>query len=247
MFGDFVKLELIDLHVSYGDKEIIKGVSMAINQGEFHVLMGPNGSGKTTLGLAIMGYPELRISKGDIRVDGESILSKSVDKRAKLGLFMQFQDPVEVDGLGFVNFLSNAKSAIEGKKLEVKAFMSELKERAKQLNMKEEIIGRSLNQGLSGGEKKKSELLQMLLLKPKIAVLDEPDSGLDVDAVKDVASAISAFAKETNAGILLITHYTRILKYLEPEFVHVLSDGKIVKEGGKELADYIDKNGYVFR
>ncbi|MEM0147242.1 MAG: Fe-S cluster assembly ATPase SufC, partial [Candidatus Micrarchaeaceae archaeon] len=226
--------------------EIIKGVSLSVRSGEFHVLMGPNGSGKTTLSLAIMGYPGLKITSGDIRIDNESIIKKRVDERAKMGIFMQFQDPAEIEGVGLVNFLISAKSAVSGAKVSVKELMSEIHDNAAKLHMREDVVGRSLNFGFSGGEKKKSEILQMLVLKPKLAILDEPDSGLDVDAVKDVAESISEFNKETGAATLLITHYTRILKYLEPDFVHVLIDGKIVKSGSKELADYIDKNGYKF-
>ncbi|MGC8675917.1 MAG: Fe-S cluster assembly ATPase SufC [Candidatus Micrarchaeia archaeon] len=241
-----MRLDIVDLHVSADDKEIIRGVSLSIKSGEFHVLMGPNGSGKSTLSMAVMGYPEFKITGGDILVDGNSIVKLPANERARLGLFMQFQDPAEIEGVGLVSFLTSAKSAIYDSKINVREFMNELKDNAKKLHMQEEVIGRPLNFGFSGGEKKKSEILQMLTLKPKIALLDEPDSGLDVDAVKDVANAIDSFGKETGAGMLLITHYVRILKYLAPQFVHVLVDGKLVKSGGPELADYIDKNGYKF-
>ncbi|MEM3781529.1 MAG: Fe-S cluster assembly ATPase SufC [Candidatus Micrarchaeaceae archaeon] len=241
-----MQLDIVDLHVSAENKEILKGVSLSVRSGEFHVVMGPNGSGKTTLSLAIMGYPGLKVTQGDIRVDNESILGKRVDERAKLGIFVQFQDPAEIEGVGLVNFLSSAKAAVSSSKFSVRELMSEIRESAATLKMREDIVGRSVNFGFSGGEKKKSEILQMLVLKPKLAILDEPDSGLDVDAVKDVASAISSFSKGTGAATILITHYTRILKYLEPDFVHVIIDGKIAKSGSKELADYVDKNGYKF-
>jgi len=240
-----MRLDISDLHVSADEKEIIKGVSLSVGSGEFHVLMGPNGSGKTTLTMAIMGYPKLKIKSGDIKIDGKSIIGMSADKRAQLGLFLQMQNPTEIEGVGLVNFLVSAKAAIEqNNKTQFRDLMNEIKQAASKLNMQDEIIGRSLNYGLSGGEKKKSEILQMLVLKPKIAILDEPDSGLDVDALKDVANVIDSFSKESGAGILLITHYTRILKYLHPGFVHVMIDGKIVRSGGPELAEEIEKNGY---
>ncbi len=240
-----MKLEIKDLHVEVEDKEVIKGITLTINEGEFHVLMGPNGSGKTTLSRAILGHTKMKIKSGDILVDGESILKMSTDKRAKLGLFLQFQQPIEVEGLGLLNFLNTAKASLQGN-LSFKEFMEEINESTKKLHIKEDIVGRSLNYGFSGGEKKKIEVLQMELLKPKIAILDEPDSGLDVDAVRTVAENVNEFQSKTNAGILLITHYSRILNYMKPKYVHVMVDGKIVQEGGKELADKIEKEGYKF-
>ncbi|MGC8628698.1 MAG: Fe-S cluster assembly ATPase SufC [Candidatus Micrarchaeia archaeon] len=241
-----MQLDIKDLHVSARQKDIIKGIDLSIKSGEFHVLMGPNGSGKTTLAMAIMGYPELEIKKGDILVDGVSILNKKPDERAKMGLFVQFQDPPEIEGVGFVNFLTSAKSELEPRALDFRSFMNEIKSNAQKLNIREELIGRSLNYGLSGGEKKKAEMLQMLVLKPKLAILDEPDSGLDVDAVKDVANAIQEYIYGSKASVLLITHYTRILKYLHPQYVHVLIDGKIARSGGPELAELVDAKGYAF-
>lgn len=238
-----MKLEIRDLHVAVEGREVIKGVNLTIREGEFHVLMGPNGSGKTTLSKAIMGHPKMKVTKGDIRVDGRSILGLPADKRAKLGIFLEFQNPVEIEGLGVVNFLNSARSSLSVG-TSFKDFMEEIGITAKKLRIKEEIVGRSLNYGLSGGEKKKMEILQMRLLKPKTAILDEPDSGLDVDAVRTVARNITEFQKETKAGILLITHYARILKYMKPQRVHVLIDGKIVKEGGSRLAEDIEKKGY---
>ena len=238
-----MKLEIKDLHVEVEDKEVIKGVTLTINEGEFHVLMGPNGSGKTTLSRTVLGHTKMKITKGDILVDGVSILGMSTDKRAKLGLFLQFQQPIEVEGLGLLNFLNTAKASLQSN-ISFRDFMEEIKQTTQKLHIKEDIIGRSLNFGFSGGEKKKIEVLQMQLLKPKIAILDEPDSGLDVDAVKTVAENVNEFQKNTKAGILLITHYSRILNYMKPQYVHVMVDGKIVKEGGKELADQIEKEGY---
>jgi Fe-S cluster assembly ATP-binding protein len=240
-----MKLEIRDLHVEVEEKEVIKGISLVINEGEFHVLMGPNGSGKTTLSRTIMGHSKMKITKGDILVDGKSILGMSTDKRAKLGLFLLFQSPIEIEGLGLLNFLNTAKASLQGS-VPFKEFMEEVKATAQKLHVKEDIIGRSLNYGFSGGEKKKIEVLQMELLKPKIAILDEPDSGLDVDAVKTVAENVSEYQSKANAGILLITHYNRILNYMKPQFVHVMIEGRIVKEGGKDLADKIEKEGYKF-
>jgi len=238
-----MKLEIKDLHVAVEGREVIKGISLSIGPGEFHVLMGPNGSGKTTLSKAIMGHPKMKVTKGDILADGKSILGMSTDRRAKLGLFLEFQNPVEIEGLGVVNFLNSAKASLSiGTSF--RDFMEEIAATAKKLRMKEEIVGRSLNYGLSGGEKKKMEILQMRLLKPRTAILDEPDSGLDVDAVRTVADNITEFQRETKAGILLITHYARILKYMKPQRVHVMIDGRIVKEGGGGLAEEIERKGY---
>lgn len=239
-----MKLEIKDLHVSINDKEVVKGVSLTVNEGELHVIMGPNGSGKTTLAGAIMGHPLLKITSGDILVDGASIKGMKPNERAKLGLFLQFQNPVEIEGLGLLNFLNTARGAMTNEPLQYKEFMNEIKATSKDLELKDELIGRSLNHGFSGGEKKKVEVLQMHILKPKIAILDEPDSGLDIDAVKAVASNVEKMRKERNMGLLVITHYSRILQYMEPGVLHVMKDGKIVKEGGKDLIDEIEKTGY---
>jgi Fe-S cluster assembly ATP-binding protein len=238
-----MKLEIRDLHVAIDGKEVIKGVDLTIRGGEFHVLMGPNGSGKTSLSKAIMGHPRMKVTEGEILVDGKSILGLSADRRAKLGLFLEFQNPVEIEGLGVVNFLNSARASLSVG-TSFREFMDEMGSTARKLRVKDELVGRSLNYGLSGGEKKKMEILQMRLLKPKMAILDEPDSGLDVDAVKIVARNITEFQKETKAGILLITHYARILKYMKPRRVHVMVDGRIVKEGGGRLAEEIEKKGY---
>ena len=240
-----MKLEIKDLHVSVDDKEIVKGVSLTVNEGELHVIMGPNGSGKTTLAKAIMGHPQLKITSGDILADGKSIKDMKVNERAKLGIFLQFQNPIEIEGLGLLNFLNSARGALTNEALQYKDFMNEIKSTSKELALKDELIGRSLNHGFSGGEKKKMEILQMHILKPKIAILDEPDSGLDIDAVKVVASSVDKMQKERNMGLLVITHYSRILEYMEPKFIHIMKDGKIVKEGGKELINEIEKKGYA--
>lgn len=238
-------LEIRDLHAENEGKEVLKGLNLRVGDGEIHVLMGPNGSGKTTLAKAIMGHPLTKVSKGEILVDGKNILDMPVNERAKLGIFLQFQNPIEIEGLGVVSFLNTARGSILKEKPNYKEFMGEIKQNTKSLKLKEDLIGRSLNYGFSGGEKKKMEILQMAMLRPKLAILDEPDSGLDIDAVKVVAQNIGEIKKRTNAGILLITHYSRILNYMEPQFIHIIKDGKIVKEGGRELIEQIEKEGYT--
>ncbi len=237
-------LEINNLHVEAEGKEIIKGVNLTVKSSETHVLMGPNGSGKTTLANAIFGHPKYRITSGDILVNGKSILQMKTYERAKLGLFMQFQNPVEIEGVNFIHFLRTAKESMEGRNIDFKDFMNCIKKYMKLLNMSDEFINRPLNMGFSGGEKKKSEILQLLLLKPKIALLDEPDSGLDVDALKTVAMAVSQAVKENNTGLLLITHYSRIVSHIEPDFVHVMVGGKIVENGGPELVKKVEEKGY---
>lgn len=237
-------LEIRNLHASAGDKEILKGVNLKVAEGEFHVIMGPNGAGKTVLAKTIMGNPGIRITEGDILVDGESIKDMPVDKRAQMGLFMQFQNPVEIDGVGFVNFLKSASESIKGGTINTREMMNEIKDYTDRLKIRNGIVGRSLNEGFSGGEKKKSEMLQMAVLKPKIAILDEPDSGLDVDAIRTVAENINEISETNKMGILMITHYNRILSYMKPQFAHILVDGKLVSSGGIEMVDEIEKNGY---
>ncbi len=237
-------LEIKNLHVSVEDKEIIKGLNLKMKDDEFHVLMGPNGSGKTTLGKAIMGHPKFKVTQGDILVDGKSILELKTDERAKLGLFLLFQNPVEIDGIGFVNFLNAAYGAINGPAASVKQFLSDVKARSQKLGMQEGIQKRSLNQGFSGGEKKKAEVLQMAIIKPKLAILDEPDSGLDIDAIRIVADNVNDIAKENKTGLLVITHYSRILNYMKPQFVHIMVDGKIVAEGGTDMVKTLEEKGY---
>lgn len=237
-------LEIRDLHVNVEGKEIIKGLDLKINQGETHVIMGPNGSGKSTLARTIMGHPKSIVTKGDILVDGNSILGLTTDKRAKLGLFMQFQNPIEVEGVGFINFLHLAKQSASSSAVSTKEFMKEIKSNISELKMGEDFLGRSLNQGFSGGEKKKAEVLQLAVLKPKMAILDEPDSGLDIDAIKVVSNSVNNLSNKSELGLLIITHYSRILSFIKPQVVHVMVDGKIVAEGGNELIEKLEKDGY---
>ncbi|HVA83194.1 MAG TPA: Fe-S cluster assembly ATPase SufC [Candidatus Aquilonibacter sp.] len=237
-------LEIKNLHVSIDDKEIVKGVNLSVKHGEFHVVMGPNGSGKSTLAKAIMGHPRLKITQGEIIVDGVNIADLTADKRAKLGIFLQFQNPLEIEGVGFVNFLHTSKRAVSQGDVDVNQFMGEVDSWTKKLKITNGIVGRSLNQGFSGGEKKKAEILQLALLKPKLAILDEPDSGLDIDAIKIVAENINEIGEKQEMGLVVITHYNRILSYMKPKFVHVMVDGKIVAEGSTELIEKLEKEGY---
>lgn len=238
-----MELEIKDLHAGIDGKDIIRGVNLKVREGELHVIMGPNGSGKTTLAKTVFGHPSMKVTRGDILVDGKSILGLTTDKRAALGLFLGFQNPVEVDGVGFVNFLRASKEAVHGS-VSMKDLMRDINAGSQSLKMDESIIGRSLNKGLSGGEKKKAEVLQMMLQRPKIAVLDEPDSGLDIDAIKVVAENINNSEEETGMGMLVITHYNRILSYMKPKYVHVMTGGRIVADGGTELIERLEKDGY---
>ncbi len=237
-------LEIKDLYVSIEGKEILKGLNLTVKQGETHVIMGPNGSGKSTLARTIMGHPKSVVTKGDIEVDGKSLAGMTTDKRARAGLFLQFQNPVEVEGVGFINFLHLAKQSSGDTTTSTKDFMKEVKGSIADLKMDEDFIGRSLNQNFSGGEKKKAEVLQLSVLKPKIAILDEPDSGLDIDAIKIVSAEVNKIAGRENLGLLIITHYSRILSFIKPQFVHVMVDGKIVADGGQELIEKLEKEGY---
>jgi len=237
-------LEIKDLYVSIDGKEILKGLNLVVKQGETHVIMGPNGSGKSTLARTIMGHPKSTVTKGDIIVDGKSLAGMTTDKRARLGLFLQFQNPVEVEGVGFINFLHLAKQSSGDTTTSTKDFMKEVKGSIADLKMDEDFIGRSLNQNFSGGEKKKAEVLQLSVLKPKIAILDEPDSGLDIDAIKIVSAEVNKIAGKENLGLLIITHYSRIISFIKPQFVHVMIDGKIVADGGQELIEKLEKEGY---
>lgn len=240
-----MKTELIikNLHVSVEGKEILKGVNLKIKQGEIHALMGPNGSGKSTLSYVLMGHPKYKVEKGDIRLDGKSILKLSTDKRARLGLFLAFQYPSEVAGVTVSQFLRSALNARKDPN-SFKEFQKTLEEDMDSLKMNEAFADRYLNEGFSGGEKKRNEILQMSVLKPKMAILDEVDSGTDIDALKVIAQNINAMFKKNKTGILMITHYNRILKYVKPKFVHVILDGKIVKSGSCWLAERLEKTGY---
>ena len=237
-------LEIKDLHVNGGEKEILKGIDLNIKKGEIHVIMGPNGSGKTTTANAILNNPEYTKTEGTITFDGEDITKTRTDEIARKGIFMSFQLPEEIPGVSVTNFLKYAKNKITGQPVKIFQFKDELKKYMEELNMNSKNMERSLNVGFSGGEKKKNEILQMLVLNPKLAILDETDSGLDVDAIKTVSKGIEMFKDENNA-VLIITHNTKILHSLKVDYVHVLVNGKIVKTGTQELATEIEENGYA--
>ena len=237
-------LEIKDLHVNAGEKEILKGIDLNIKKGEIHVIMGPNGSGKTTTANAILNNPEYTKTEGTITFDGEDITKTRTDEIARKGIFMSFQLPEEITGVSVTNFLKYAKNKITGQPVKIFQFKDELKKYMEELNMNSKNMERSLNVGFSGGEKKKNEILQMLVLNPKLAILDETDSGLDVDAIKTVSKGIEMFKNKNNA-VLIITHNTKILHSLKVDYVHVLVNGKIVKTGGQELASEIEENGYA--
>ena len=237
-------LEIKDLYANAEDKEILKGLNLTINKGETHVIMGPNGAGKSTLANVIFNNPAYTKKSGSITFDSEDITSLTTDKIAKKGVFMSFQSPEEIPGISTLNFLKYAKGKITEKPVKLFAFKDTIAYHIQELNMNPKLIDRNLNVGFSGGEKKKNEILQMLVLEPKLAILDETDSGLDVDAIKTVSKGISLYKTEENA-VLIITHNTRILENLKVDYVHILVDGKIVKTGGPELAKEIEENGYA--
>ncbi len=237
-------LEITNLHVAIDGKEILRGIDLVVHQGEIHALMGPNGSGKSTLANVVMGHPRYEVTQGDIRFQGESILGWSPDQRARAGLFLSFQYPTAIPGVTMVNFMRQALNAKAGREIPVREFRTQLTEKMKLLKMDQSFARRYVNEGFSGGEKKRAEILQLHMFNPTIAVLDETDSGLDVDALRVVAEGVNQLTQDSNPGVLLITHYYRILNYIEPDFVHVLVDGRIVKSGGKELAMEVETNGY---
>ncbi|MGW5264039.1 Fe-S cluster assembly ATPase SufC [Microbispora sp. NPDC004025] len=237
-------LEIRDLHVAVGDKEILRGVDLTVRSGETHAIMGPNGSGKSTLAYAVAGHPKYTITSGSVLLDGEDLLEMSVDERARAGLFLAMQYPVEVPGVSVSNFLRSAITAVRGEAPKLRDFAKELKSGMDALSIDPAFAQRNTNEGFSGGEKKRHEILQLELLKPKIAVLDETDSGLDVDALRVVSEGINRFRASGDTGVLLITHYTRILRYVKPDFVHVFAGGRVVEEGGPELADKLENEGY---
>ena len=242
-------LVIKDLHVSVstdeGMKEILRGVDLTIKSGETHAIMGPNGSGKSTLAYSIAGHPKYTITSGSVTLDGQNVLDMTVDERAKAGLFLAMQYPVEVPGVSVSNFLRTAVTAIRGEAPKIRTWVGEVKTAMTELHMDPEFSERSVNEGFSGGEKKRHEILQMELLKPKIAILDETDSGLDVDALRTVSEGVNRVKENQDLGIMLITHYTRILRYIKPDFVHVFAGGKIVEEGGPELAAKLEESGYA--
>jgi Fe-S cluster assembly ATP-binding protein len=241
------KLEIRDLHATVEGTEILKGVDLTINQGEIHALMGPNGSGKSTLANTLLGHPKYKVTKGDVLIDGKSIIDLTPDKRAKLGLFLAFQYPVAVPGVTMFSFLRAAYNAVhtdeKNQAPTIFDFKETLAERMKLLGMDESFMNRYLNEGFSGGEKKRAEILQLAMLKPKFAVLDETDSGLDIDALRVVAEGVSKIASN-DLGILVITHYQRILKYIQPTVVHVMYEGRITASGGQELSLKLEEKGY---
>lgn len=237
-------LKINNLHVKVGDKNILKGLDLEVNKGEVHVIMGPNGAGKSTLANVLMGNPKYEITEGEINFLGTKVNDLKVDERARLGMFMSFQYPEEIPGITVENFLRSAKMAIENKPVKLMKFKKDLKEKMELLDMKEEYASRYLNEGFSGGEKKKSEILQLLILNPKLAILDETDSGLDVDAVKIVAKGVEQYKNDDNS-IIIITHHRNILDYLKPDYVHFLVDGKIVKTGDESLIEIVEREGFV--
>jgi len=241
-------LEIKDLHVSVetdqGTKQILRGVDLTVKQGEVHAIMGPNGSGKSTLAYSIAGHPKYHVESGSVLLDGVEVLEMSVDERARAGLFLAMQYPVEIPGVKVADFLRTAKTALDGKAPPLRPWIKEVRETMTGLRMDKTFAERNVNEGFSGGEKKRHEILQLELLKPKFAILDETDSGLDVDALKVVSEGVNRAHATNDLGILLITHYTRILRYITPQFVHVFVDGRVAEEGGPELAERLENEGY---
>jgi Fe-S cluster assembly ATP-binding protein len=234
----------VSVDIEGGTKEILKGVDLSIEQGSIHAIMGPNGSGKSTLAYTIAGHPKYHVTGGSITLDGADVLAMTVDARARAGLFLAMQYPVEIPGVTVANFLRTAKTAIDGEAPPLRPWLKEVKESMGALRMDKAFSDRNVNEGFSGGEKKRHEILQLELLKPKFAILDETDSGLDVDALKIVSEGVNRAHESTGLGVLLITHYTRILRYIHPNFVHVFVDGRVAEEGGPELADRLENEGY---
>ncbi len=241
-------LEIKDLRVSVdtedGPKEILKGVTLTIRDGETHAIMGPNGSGKSTLAYSIAGHPKYTVTSGSVLLDGADVLAMTVDERARAGLFLAMQYPVEVPGVSVANFLRTAKTAVDGEAPKLRTWVKDVNAAMVQAGLDPTFSQRNVNEGFSGGEKKRHEIAQLELLDPKVAVLDETDSGLDIDALKVVSEGVNRFQADGDKGVLLITHYTRILRYIKPDFVHVFVNGTIAEEGGPELADRLEAEGY---
>ncbi|HEY3337138.1 MAG TPA: Fe-S cluster assembly ATPase SufC [Propionicimonas sp.] len=242
------ELRISDLHVDVltetGPKEILKGVNLTVGSGEAHAIMGPNGSGKSTLAYSIAGHPKYKITSGSVTLDGVELTHLKVDERAKAGLFLAMQYPIEVPGVSVANFLRTAKTALSGEAPKVRTWVKEVNAALERIGLDGTFAARSLNEGFSGGEKKRNEIAQLELLNPKFAILDETDSGLDIDALRIVSEGVNRYMAQGDRGLLLITHYTRILNYIKPDFVHVFVDGHIVAEGGPELADRLEVDGY---
>ena len=234
----------VTVDVEGGVKEILRGVDLTVSSGQTHAIMGPNGSGKSTLAYSIAGHPKYTVTAGSVTLDGADVLAMSVDERARAGLFLAMQYPVEVPGVTVSNFLRTAKTAIDGEAPKLRTWVKDIKGAMESLRMDPAFAERNVNEGFSGGEKKRHEILQMELLQPKIGILDETDSGLDIDALKVVSQGVNRIKDTTDMGVLLITHYTRILRYIKPDFVHVFVDGRIVANGGPELADQLEAEGY---
>jgi Fe-S cluster assembly ATP-binding protein len=238
-----ITLEIRDLHAAVEGKEILKGIDLTVRQGEVHALMGPNGSGKSTLANVLMGRPSYAVTGGEVLFGGEDVTKLTADKRAQLGLFLAFQYPTEIPGVSVVNFLRSAYNAVHGEGMSALAFNKLLREKMQLLGVEDEMVKRYVNQGFSGGEKKKNEVLQLAVLEPKIAVLDETDSGLDIDSLRSVAEGVARLIGPS-LGVLLITHYQRILNYIKPDHIHVMIDGRIVLSGGAEVAHDLESKGY---
>ena len=241
-------LEIKNLHVSVntedGAKEILRGVDLTIKSGEVHAIMGPNGSGKSTLAYSIAGHPKYTVTDGEVLLDGANLLEMSVDERARAGLFLAMQYPVEVPGVSVANFLRTAKTAIDGQAPSLRTWVKDVNAVLERMTLDSTFSQRSVNEGFSGGEKKRHEIAQLELLNPKFAVLDETDSGLDIDALRVVSEGVNRYSQQGDRGVLLITHYTRILNYIQPDYVHVFVAGRLAQTGGKELAEHLEVEGY---
>ncbi len=241
-------LEIKDLHVAVetedGQKPILRGVDLTVKSGETHAIMGPNGSGKSTLAYSVAGHPKYQITGGSVTLDGIDVLTMTVDERARAGLFLAMQYPVEVPGVSVSNFLRTAKTALDGEAPKLRTWVKEVNDAMDKVSMDRDFATRNVNEGFSGGEKKRHEIMQLELLNPKFAILDETDSGLDIDALKVVSEGVNRFRGQGDRGVLLITHYTRILRYIQPDFVHVFVNGRIAEQGGPELADALEAEGY---
>ncbi len=241
-------LEISDLHVSVttedGPKEILRGVDLSVRSGETHAIMGPNGSGKSTLAYSVAGHPKYHVTSGTVTLDGVDVLGMSVDERARAGLFLAMQYPVEVPGVSVSNFLRTAKTALDGEAPKLRTWIKDVNQALDTMSMERDFAQRNVNEGFSGGEKKRHEIMQLELLNPRFAILDETDSGLDIDALKVVSEGVNRFSAQGDRGVLLITHYTRILRYIRPDYVHVFVAGRIAEQGGAELAERLEAEGY---